>query len=258
MAFEEELNVARAAAREAGGVALEYQRRGVSPETKADASPVTIADKESEQLISTMLHEAFPDDGQLGEEGASRESKSGRRWIIDPIDGTRDFVRGNPLWGVLIGLEDKGEVVTGVAHFPGMNLTYWASKGGGSHRNGERIHASNKSLPEESVLLMNGMSLMKGTELGERMMPKLVSWMQEFWAVRSLGGSLDAGMVASGQAEVWIEPKVAPWDLAAHKIILEEAGARFFALNGESTIYGGNAIGCTAGIEKAVRNFLQM
>lgn len=256
MAFDEELNVARAAAREAGAVALEYQKRGVEPETKADASPVTIADKESEKLISTMLREAFPEDGQLGEEGASLEGKSGRRWIIDPIDGTRDFVRGNPLWGVLIGLEDRGTVVAGVAHFPGMGQSYWASRNGGAFRNGERIRESNKKSPDESVLMMNGMSLMKGTELGDFLMPRLAAWMQEFWAVRSLGGSIDSCLVASGQAEVWVEPKVAPWDLAPHKIILEESGARFFSMKGESTIYGGNAIGCSSGMESAVRAFL--
>ena len=142
MAYEVELRVARQAALAAGESALQHQRRGVTAESKADASPVTIADKESEKLIATALTQAFPDDGLLGEEGASATGHSGRRWIIDPIDGTRDFLRGNPLWGVLIGLEDRGEVVAGVAHFPGMSRTYWASRGGGAFHNGERIHCS--------------------------------------------------------------------------------------------------------------------
>jgi histidinol phosphatase-like enzyme (inositol monophosphatase family) len=258
MAYEEELNVARAAAREAGAVALEYQRKGVTPESKADDSPVTIADKESEKLISTMLGEAFPKDGLLGEEGAHAEARSGRRWIIDPIDGTRDFVRGNPLWGVLIGLEEAGEVVAGVAHFPSLGRTYWASKDGGSFRDGQPIRISEKKQVQESVLLVNGLSLMRGTEMGNRLMPRLALWMQDFWAVRSLGGSLDACMVASGEAEVWIEPKVAPWDLAAHKIILKEAGAAFFALDGTPTIYGGNAVACVPALEAVVRKFLEM
>lgn len=257
MAYEEELNVARAAAREAGNVALEYQRQGVTPEAKSDDSPVTIADRESEKLITTMLAEAFPKDGLLGEEGSQMESKGGRRWIIDPIDGTRDFVRGNPLWGVLIGLEEVGEVVAGVAHFPAMGRTYWASKGGGAFRDGKKIRISEKKMPVESVLLMNGLSLMRGTPMGDRIMPRLSSWMQDFWAVRSLGGSLDACMVASGEAEIWIEPKVAPWDLAAHKIILEESGASFFALDGTATIYGGNAIACVPALEAVVREFLK-
>jgi len=258
MAYEEELNIARAAAREAGTVALEYQRKGVTPEAKSDDSPVTIADRESERLISAMLTEAFPKDGLLGEEGAHAEAQSGRRWIIDPIDGTRDFVRGNPLWGVLIGLEEAGEVVVGVAHFPALGRTYWASQGEGAYRDGKKIKISEKKLAAESVLLVNGLSLMKGTPLGDRMMPRLASWMQDFWAVRSLGGSLDACMVADGEAEIWIEPKVAPWDLAAHKIILEEAGAAYFALDGTPTIYGGNAVACVPALEGVVREFLEM
>lgn len=258
MAFEEELKIARAAAREAGAVALEYQRQGVTPETKADASPVTIADKESERLISTMLREAFPDDGQLGEEGSNAEGKSGRRWIIDPIDGTREFVRNSPIWCVLIGLEDHGEVVAGVVHFPALEETYWASRGGGAFRNGEKIQVSTRSRSDESVLLVNGLALMKGTELGDFLMPRLSDWMQQFWAVRSLGGSFDACLLASGRAEVWIEPKVAAWDLAAHKIILEEAGARFFNSKGESNIYGGNAIACVPGIEADIRKFFEL
>jgi fructose-1,6-bisphosphatase/inositol monophosphatase family enzyme len=257
MSYEKELAVARAAALDAGALALQYQKKGVTPEEKSDASPVTIADKESEKLISRMLLASFPDDGQLGEEGASVQSASGRRWIIDPIDGTRDFVRGNPLWGVLIGLEERGEVVAGVSHFPALGVACWASRGGGAWRNGEKIGISGKKSAGESVLLMNGMSLMRETRFGESLIPKLTGWMQTFWAVRSLGGSYDACMVASGQAEVWIEPKVAPWDLASHKIILEESGARFFAQDGSPTIYAGHAIACVPALEPEVRSFLE-
>ncbi len=256
MSHEHELTVARAVAQQAGALALEYQAKGIEPERKADASPVTIADKESEKLIAAKLLEAFPEDGLLGEEGATSQGSSGRRWIIDPIDGTRDFVRGNPFWSVLIGLEDSGHTVAGVAHFPVLGRTYYASRGRGAFYNDMPIHVSSKRTVDESVLLMNGLSLMHGNTLGEAIMPRLMEWMQEFWAVRSFGGSLDACMVAAGQAEVWIEPKVAPWDLAPHKVILEEAGALFFTLGGESTIYGGNAIACVPALESAIKEFL--
>ena len=116
MPFEKELAVARRVARESGELAMRLQAQGVEAEEKADLSPVTIADKECEKLISRLLLEAFPDDGLLGEEGANRESANGRKWIIDPIDGTRDFVRGTPVWSVLIGLEVDGVVETGVCH----------------------------------------------------------------------------------------------------------------------------------------------
>ncbi|HTC90205.1 MAG TPA: inositol monophosphatase family protein, partial [Bryobacteraceae bacterium] len=107
-----ELEIAMAAAKKAAELALQYQRN-IIVETKPDKSPVTQADRECERMIARMLSEAFPEDGILGEEGASTESRSGRRWIIDPIDGTRDYVRGNPLWANLIALEADNEVVVG-------------------------------------------------------------------------------------------------------------------------------------------------
>src|SRR5580704_18597926 len=107
MNFGLEIEAASAAAKRAGEVALSYQAQGVNAETKPDDSPVTAADRECERVIAQMLNEKFPDDGILGEEGARKEARSGRRWIVDPIDGTRDFLRGNPLWGVLIALEDS-------------------------------------------------------------------------------------------------------------------------------------------------------
>jgi histidinol phosphatase-like enzyme (inositol monophosphatase family) len=252
MSYERELNLAREAATRAGASSLDYQRRGVTPEMKADDSPVTIADKEAEKLIVGLIAEAFPQDGILGEEGASREGTSGRRWIVDPIDGTRDFIRGNPLWGVLIGMEDAGDVVAGVAYFPGLERMSWASRGDGAYTDGRRLQASARTNISESVLLANGLQFFHGRPIEHG----FFEWMSKFFSVRSLGGSLDATWVAEGLAEVWIEPKVAPWDLAAHKIILEEAGAKFFNFDGGSSIHGGNAVGCAPGVEAAVRAFL--
>src|SRR5579862_3495042 len=142
MTLEKELEVARGAAAKSAEVALRHQAKGIRAETKPDNSPVTIADKESEKLIVGAIENAFPDDGILGEEGARKESKSGRRWIIDPIDGTRDFVRGNPLWCVLIGLEKDGEVQAGVVHLPLMENTCWGSRGEGSYHNDIRLRVS--------------------------------------------------------------------------------------------------------------------
>src|SRR6185312_3609788 len=110
MAFEREVEVAKLIAQEAGSLALDYQRRGVTAELKPDETPVTAADRACEKLIVDLLAKEFPDDGVLGEEGANRETRNGRKWIIDPIDGTKDFVRGIPLWAVLIGLEENGKV----------------------------------------------------------------------------------------------------------------------------------------------------
>src|ERR1700733_3357150 len=126
-----ELEIAMAAAKKAAELALQYQPN-IIVETKQDNSPVTQADRECERMIARMLGEAFPDDGILGEEGASAEGRSGRRWIIDPIDGTRDYVRGNPLWANLIALQADGEVVLGVVNLPVLGKLYSASRGAGA------------------------------------------------------------------------------------------------------------------------------
>jgi histidinol phosphatase-like enzyme (inositol monophosphatase family) len=252
MTLEKELEVARGAAAKSAEVALRHQAKGIRAETKPDNSPVTIADKESEKLIVAAIENAFPDDGILGEEGARKESKSGRRWIIDPIDGTRDFVRGNPLWCVLIGLEDRGEMVAGVAHLPILRQTYWASRGSGAYRNGDRIRVSPIADISMAVLSLNGISRMSDAPFAG----KVIDWAGRFWSCRSMGGTPDAMLVAAGQMDVWIEPKVAAWDLAATQVILEEAGAVFFGFNGERTIYSGNAAACTPALEAELRAFL--
>ena len=124
MNYERELEFARRIATIAGENARAIRVRGVRAETKPDASPVTIADKENERIVREAIEREFPGDGILGEEGSSRAGSSGRRWIIDPIDGTRDFVRGNRFWCVLLAVEEADESLAGVAHFPLLNETY--------------------------------------------------------------------------------------------------------------------------------------
>ncbi|MEO7142029.1 MAG: inositol monophosphatase family protein, partial [Bryobacteraceae bacterium] len=215
MPYEKELETARAAASLAGNRAAAHQRAGVAPETKPDGSPVTIADRENERLIAGMLEDAFPLDGLVGEEGSRKESRSGRRWIVDPIDGTRDFLRGNPLWSVLIGLEVDGNAVAGVAHLPMLGQTYFAGRGAGAWRVAgtggapERLHVSGIDAPESAVLCVNGLNRVGREAFG----PRLVEWMDRFWSVRSLGGAMDAMLVAAGQAELWIERRAEIWDL---------------------------------------------
>lgn len=252
MAFEREVELAKLLAQEAGALAIDYQRRGVTAEAKEDESPVTVADRACEKLIVSRIALEFPEDGVIGEEGGKRPGRSGRQWIIDPIDGTRDFVRGIPLWAVLIGLERDGEVVAGVAHSPGQGLLLWATKGGGAWANGSRIGVSDKSEPGEAVLAFNGFNKAGITDFASSVLP----WVQQFWAVRSLGGAVDAMLVAQGKADVWIEPGGAAWDLAPLKILIEEAGGRFASFGGENTIYGGNAYGCTPGLEASVQQLL--
>lgn len=252
MAFEREIELAKLLAQEAGALALDYQRKGVIAESKADESPVTAADRACEKLIVERISREFPDDGVLGEEGANRETHSGRKWIIDPIDGTRDFVRGIPLWAVLIGLEQNGEVVVGVAHSPLQGLLLSASKGAGAWENKSRLRVSACSNPKDAVLCFNGFQ----KAAAQRFSQTLTPWLQHFWAVRSLGGAVDAMLLAGGRSDAWIEPSASPWDLAPLKILIEEAGGVFSSFNGVNTIYGGNAYACTPGMQPHMQRFL--
>jgi len=252
MGFDRELDVARNVAAQAGRLAFEHQARGFEVKGKPDLSPVTSADRASEQLICSLLEDAFPEDGILGEEGAAKESHSGRRWIIDPIDGTRDFVRGIPTWGVLIGLEADGDVVVGACNLPALSELYSAARRAGAYRNGAPIRISSIRASDQAVFCLDAFSNIHRHPFGSRLIP----WMARFWAVRSFGGCLDAMCVAAGRAEVWIEGEAKPWDFAALKVIAEEAGARFFNFDGGTSIYAGNCVITVPSLEPEIRTFL--
>lgn len=252
MAFEREVRVAKLAAEEAGSLALDFQRKGITAETKSDQSPVTAADRACEKLIVEQISREFPDDGILGEEGASRPARNGRKWIIDPIDGTKDYIRGIPLWAVLIGLEENGQLIAGAAYCPGQSLLMHAGKGMGAWANDKKVRVSNCTDLSRAVLSFNGFNKVGVNRFAGGVIP----WVQNFWAVRSLGGSVDAMLLAQGKADIWIEPNAQPWDLAPLKLLVEEAGGKFASFQRESTIYGGNAYACTPELENYVFQLL--
>lgn len=256
MTYERELAAAREVGLRAGELALKHFHRGVQAEDKEDDSPVTVADRESERLIVEKLREEFPNDGLLGEEGTQEEGTSGRRWIIDPIDGTRDFVRHNRLWSNLIALEVDGAVAVGVATFPGLGEQYWAVRGGGAWRGDQATAApikhSRVTEARRAVVCMNQLNHVLEYPRAEKVLP----FLGQFWASRCLGGALDAMLVARGSAEVWLEASLKPWDLGALSIIAKEAGCVFYDYTGKDTIYGGNGVICTPALEPVVREFL--
>jgi histidinol-phosphatase len=221
MAYERELALAREAAVAAGENAARMQAAGVARETKPDGSPVTAADRENERLIRERIEHAFPNDAIIGEEGTRKSGDSGRRWILDPIDGTRDFVKVRPYWCVLIGLEDQGEAVLGVAHFPMLADTYWASRGGGAYRNGEQLELCGDAMAD---------------------------FLDRLWIARSES--------AAPKSDSWFERRGELWDLAPLQIIVEEAGGRFFAPDGSRRSDRGKAFACSAEVEAKVRSFL--
>ncbi len=252
MRYRQELEFAVRVAKAAGENARRIRAHGVSVEVKPDASPVTIADKDNERLIREAIEREFPQDGILGEEGACKAGSSGRRWIIDPIDGTRDFVRGNRFWCVLVALEEADESLVGVAHFPMLDETYWAVRGEGAYLHGERLRVSAIDAIAACSFGPNGLHLAQARPH----LPRVMDLMQRCWSVRSYGGALDACLLAAGKLEIWFEPKVEVWDLAALKLIIEESGGLFSALDGSRRIDRGTAMGCTPGIAGEVRETL--
>lgn len=252
MVYARELELAERLARQAAELALAHRKRGLTAESKLDLSPVTAADRACEQLIAAAVQETFPQDGLVGEEGARKPPSSGRQWIIDPIDGTVDYLRGIPTWSVLIGLEDSQGVAVGVCYLAEQDEMYAASRGAGAFLNGKRLCASAISDPGEALLCVNALHKMQEFAWAGR----LLEWMRRFRAVRSFGGCQDAMLVASGRADVWIEPHASEWDLAPLKIIAEEAGALFSNFDGGASIYGGNCVIAAPGLAGMLRDFL--
>jgi histidinol-phosphatase len=253
MDWQREIEVCRDVARRAGELALSHARRGVEREDKADDSPVTIADRECEQLIVERLSSAFPADGFLGEEGARESGRSGRRWIVDPIDGTRDFLRGLPTWSNLIGLEVDGEVVLGTCNMVAQGELYWAVKGEGAWCNDRRVRASGIDRKDRAIACLCAFNNVAKAPFADRLLGHLAG----YWAVRSMGGCQDGILVVSGRAEAWFELEAKAWDLAPFKILAEESGARFFNFDGGSSIHGGNAVICVPSLETELREFVR-
>jgi histidinol-phosphatase len=199
-------------------------------ETKADLTPVTEADRAVELELRRLLVEARPDDAILGEEHGETPGAGGRRWLLDPIDGTRNFTRGIPVWGTLIALEDDGDVRVGVASAPALGRRWWAERDGGAFANGERIRVSRIDRIEDAVL---SFAL-------DRQLPEIAS---RAWHVRGFGDLWAHMLVAEGAVDAAVDAVgVSEWDLAAVQVIVEEAGGRLSDLAGERSLDSGTAV----------------
>ena len=229
--------VATEAARAAGDVALKYYRGGFDVTIKSDDTPVTQEDREAEAIIRETIGRAFPHHGFLGEE-LGAEGNRDVRWIIDPIDGTMNFVRHIPLWAVLIALEEHGVVTAGVMLNPVSGDLYSARRGGGAFANGERVRVSDIADVSGSQFLHAGLRLVRETPYWEG----FVRLIDGSYRQRGFGDYYGYGLVAEGKAEIYAESHVKAWDIAAAKIIVEEAGGRFTDLAGNDTVHGGNAL----------------
>jgi histidinol-phosphatase len=235
----QEMSFAIDVCKAAGEIAMSYFRKGVVSSAKSDGSPVTIADKECEQLIRDKIEQAFPADGILGEEhGASQATGGNRRWIIDPIDGTFNYALQIPIFSTLLALESDGEIVLGVVHAPAMQETFWAEKGQGAYKNGSKIQVSKCSEIAESWFNFGCPERI----FKDGYWPGFTKVVQSTKRQRGFGDYLSFTLVFEGKAEATIETKVKPWDLAPMKILAEESGGKYSDLAGSNSIYTGSCL----------------
>ena len=247
------LEAAREFAAEAGGITLNYFGGVVDAEDKHDGSPVTVADREAERKIRERVAQRFPDHGVLGEEYPPTNEGARVRWILDPIDGTRSFMRGVPLYGVLIGVEVDGRPVVGVAHFPALGEMVSAGTGVGCYLNENPCAVSQVETLERSLVTTTDVERILG-------MPQGAGWrrLQQGAAFsRTWGDCYGHILVATGRSEIHVDPLLSAWDAGPLLTILEEAGGRFTSLEGEATIHGGSGVATNGLLHEAVLQTLR-
>jgi histidinol-phosphatase len=251
--LQEYLRFARETAYQAGRLTLEYFNKGVVADAKADGSPVTIADRRAEELIRRAVEQRYPSHAVLGEEFGESGGGSSRRWIVDPIDGTKAFVHGVPLYGVLLGLEIEGVVEVGVAYFPALEEMISAASGLGCWWNGKQAHVSTVEHLDKGVVCY--------TDMGG-------FWQSNRWpSFERLArrASIRAGwsdaygymLVASGRVEVMLDPVMAVWDCGPFPPIFREAGGYFGDWKGNASIYGNEAVATSLALKDEVIGLLK-
>jgi histidinol-phosphatase len=206
-------------------------------ETKPDLSPVTEADRAVERLLRKRIGEERPDHGVVGEEFGADQPGSAR-WILDPIDGTKNYLRGVPVWATLIALEREGRVEVGVVSAPALHRRWWAARGSGAFVNGRRMRVSQVADLADAVLSYASLTSWERHGLGEQ----FLTLARSCWRTRGFGDFWSHMLVAEGAADLAVEPEVELWDLAAPQVIVEEAGGRFTDLGGIPTPAGGSVV----------------
>jgi histidinol-phosphatase len=233
----------------AGRITLAHFQNGVDVELKSDSSPVTIADRAAESIMRDRIAVVFPGDGIVGEELGSVREQSQRRWILDPIDGTRSFVRGVPLYGTLIGLEEDGEPVLGVIHLPALGETIWAASGLGCWWNGRRARVSATARISDALVVASDAESFdrQGRSDGWNRLRASAG------ICRTWGDCYGYALVATGRAEAMIDPVLSVWDAAAVVPIVREAGGVVTSLNGADTHDAGSLIATNAVLSGEIR-----
>jgi len=252
LTLDERVAPAAELARITGTVALRHYRTRLTVETKADGSPVTVADRAAETAARAWVQSRFPQDGVLGEELGEERPGAARRWVIDPIDGTKSFVRGAPLWGSLVALCEGDRVLAGAAYFPAVDELLAAAPGAGCWWNGSRCHVSSvDTLPDATVLTTDERFPDRPERAaGWRALARSAS------VSRSWGDCFGYLLVATGRAEAMCDGTLSIWDAAALQPIIEEAGGVFTDWLGVPTAFGGSAVATNRSLAADVRALL--
>lgn len=233
-----ELTRALELAKQVGELQLAARAEPISFELKGDASPVTAVDKACEELLRQNLLASFADDAFLGEENGLSAGTSGRCWIVDPIDGTRPFIRGIPTYSTLIALEHEGTPVVGVIHLPELAITCWAARGEGAYLNGEQIHVSSTNRLEKAMGSALGFIEHHDAALRAKLLDFMRRWDYSY-------GFMDAYSyvcLASGKLDCCINLLDKPWDCTAAACIVTEAGGKFTDIDGTASTHNGTIV----------------
>lgn len=244
--WEARLEWARQFAVEAGKLTLRhFQQAGLRVEEKADQSPVTAADREAEQRLRERIAERFPQDGVLGEEFGETQGNSGVRWILDPIDGTKSFICGVPLYGTMVGVEFEGRCHVGVVYLPGLDEGVFARTGEGTYWFGgnetpRRCSVSQTDRLDRASFVTSQVSTFetRGAAEGYRELERRAK------VTRTWGDCYGYFLVAQGRVDLMVDPIFNVWDAAAIQPILQEAGGVLTNWRGEETIHGGEGVAC--------------
>ena len=241
-------------AREAGKHTLTYFRSpDLTVDRKGDESPVTVADREAEQLLRKAIGEAFPDDAILGEEFGETEGSSGYRWVLDPIDGTKSFISGVPLYGTLVGVEREGEPVVGVIEMPALDERAYATIGGGAWSQVGDATPTPASVDGDATLsegLFVTSEVSRYFELGRQ--DVYLRLQNACRLTRTWGDCYGYLLIATGRAVVALDAQMNPWDACALVPVLAEAGGTYTSWSGERTIYGGDGVATNGAVLDAV------
>ncbi len=224
------LEIARKAAREGARAALKYYQAGVKVDLKEDRTPVTIADREAENVMISVIRGAFSDHGFFGEETGRSGDPGDFTWIIDPIDGTKNFIDGIPVWGNLIALMHRGEIVLGMSYVPLPDEILWAEKGQGAYLNGEPVHVSSHDRVGQCMLSFGSWQPFEQNGWGGG----LISLIRDCRRHRAFGDLWPYHLLACGKLDIVIEASIKAVDVAPFVCILAEAGGQVSQIDGSA------------------------